>query len=203
MNFSLLTIFLPLLLIVSVELCQAKKTDKDKKKEGKPAKPKKDLRDYTDADLERLYEEWEENDDEPLPPDEIPEYMRPPQDAPPINIDNIGSMTPDDIMKMSKKGKTVMMFINLSGSPTKNDAEDLTSLWQGALRNNHIQAERYVIEDARAIFLFHDGAQAWDAKSFLLEQDGIAEIQLEGQNYPGKGAKEKEDSKSKAKKQEL
>lgn len=45
-------------------------------------------------------------------------------------------------MKMSKKGKTVMMFVNLAGNPTKNEGEDLTSLWQSALRNNHIQAER-------------------------------------------------------------
>jgi len=59
-----------------------------------------------------------------------------------------------------------------------------------------------VIEDARAIFLFPDGAQAWDAKSFLMEQDGIAEIQLEGQNYPGKGAKDKK-AKTKDKKEEL
>lgn len=52
-------------------------------------------------------------------------------------------MGPDEIMKMTKKGKTVMMFINLAGSPTRNECEDLSSLWQGALRNNHIQAERY------------------------------------------------------------
>lgn len=31
----------------------------DGKTEDKKPKPKKDLRDYTDADLERLYEEWE------------------------------------------------------------------------------------------------------------------------------------------------
>ena len=40
-------------------------------------KKKKDIRDFTDADLERLYEEWEENDDEPLPDDEKPEHLRP------------------------------------------------------------------------------------------------------------------------------
>lgn len=32
----------------------------------------KDIRDYNDADLERLLDQWEENDDEPLPPDELP-----------------------------------------------------------------------------------------------------------------------------------
>ncbi|ODN03034.1 LDLR chaperone MESD [Orchesella cincta] len=180
-------------LVLLVLIAQIVKTeDKVGKKEQKP---KKDLRDYTDADLERLYDQWEENDDEPLPEDELPEYMRPPKEGPPINFDNVGNMNPDDIMKMTKKGKTVMMFINLSGSPQRHESEELTSLWQGALRNNHIQAERYVIEDTRAIFLFHDGAQAWDAKTFLLEQDGIAEIQLEGQAFPGKGTKAKAKSK--------
>lgn len=31
-----------------------------------------DIRDYSDADLERLYSQWEE-DDEPIPPDELPD----------------------------------------------------------------------------------------------------------------------------------
>lgn len=43
-----------------------------KKKEEKPDWAKKDIRDFNDADLERLLEQWEENDDEPLPPDELP-----------------------------------------------------------------------------------------------------------------------------------
>lgn len=30
---------------------------------GEKAKKKKSLADYTEADLERLYDEWEENDD--------------------------------------------------------------------------------------------------------------------------------------------
>lgn len=51
-------------------------------------------------------------------------------------------MSPDEIMKLTKKGKTVMMFVNLNGSPNRQETEELTSLWQGALRNNHIQAER-------------------------------------------------------------
>ncbi|CAL8137922.1 unnamed protein product [Orchesella dallaii] len=189
-DFSVISITLVILVLVAQFV---KTEDKVGKKEEKPKK--KDLRDYTDADMERLYDQWEENDDEPLPPDELPEYMRPPKEGPPIDFDNIGKMNPDDIMKMTKKGKTVMMFVNLAGSPLRHESEDLTSLWQGALRNNHIQAERYVVEDTRAIFLFHDGAQAWDAKTFLLEQDGIAEIQLEGQVYPGKGTKAKPKAK--------
>jgi len=169
----------------------SKKSDPEKR----PDWAKKDVRDFSDADLERLYDQWEE-DEEPLPPDELPEHLRPP---PPqqagFDINKISSMKPDDIMKMTKKGKTVMMFINVDGKPTRDECESLTSLWQSALRNNHIQAERYVIEDNRAIFLFSDGAQAWEAKEFLLEQDGLTSITLEGQTHEskkkGKGTSDK------------
>ncbi len=43
-----------------------------------------------------------------------------------------------------------------------------------------------MIEDNRAIFLFHDGAQAWDAKIFLVEQERLKELTLEGQVHKGK-----------------
>lgn len=42
-----------------------------KKTKEKPDWAKKDVRDYNDADLERLYDQWEE-DEEPLEPDELP-----------------------------------------------------------------------------------------------------------------------------------
>ena len=41
---------------------------------GKEEK-KKDIRDYSDADFERLYEQWEE-DEEELPEDEKPEHLK-------------------------------------------------------------------------------------------------------------------------------
>ena len=37
---------------------------------------KKDVRDFSDADMERLYQEWEENDDEEIPEDEKPDYEK-------------------------------------------------------------------------------------------------------------------------------
>lgn len=43
---------------------------KKAKDEEKPKWAKKDIRDYSDADMERLLEQWEE-DEEPLPPDEV------------------------------------------------------------------------------------------------------------------------------------
>jgi len=65
-----------------------------------------------------------------------------------------------------------------------------------------------VIDDARAIFLFQDGAQAWDAKNFLIGEERVDSVTLENQVYPGKFQKSKDsdssDSKTKSnKKSEL
>lgn len=45
---------------------------------------------------------------------------------------------------------------------------------------------RYLIADDRAIFMFRDGAQAWDAKDFLIEQERCQEVTIENKQYPGK-----------------
>lgn len=45
---------------------------------------------------------------------------------------------------------------------------------------------RYVMEDNRAVLRFQDGSQAWDAKAFLLEQDRLKELTLEGQIWGGR-----------------
>lgn len=43
-----------------------------------------------------------------------------------------------------------------------------------------------MIEDNRAIFTFQDGSDAWEAKDFLLKQEEVSNILLEGQSYNGK-----------------
>lgn len=59
-----------------------------------------------------------------------------------MNFDpsNIGD--PEQLLKMSKKGRTLMMFVQVKDELTPEKAEDITKLWQSALYNNHIQAER-------------------------------------------------------------
>ena len=49
------------------------------------------------------------------------------------------------MLKLTKKGKTLMTFVQVSGNPTRSEAEELTKLWQSALWNNHIQAEKYAL----------------------------------------------------------
>merc|ERR1712115_752446 len=95
---------------------------------------------------------------------------------------------------------TVMMFVRVTDFVDKAETEEVTSLWQTGLYNNQIQAERFVIEDDRVMFMFRDGAYAWEAKDFLIEQERCEEVQLEQQTYKGNFAVNKDDSKKKDKK---
>ncbi|CAG0919429.1 unnamed protein product [Notodromas monacha] len=162
-----------------------------KKREGedKPTWAKKDVRDYTDADLERLFDQWEE-DEEPLEPDELPEHLRP---RPNIDMSQLDFSDPEKIMQMTKKGQTVMAFVRVSGNPTAEETKEVTSIWQQALWNNHIQAEQYPVDDNRVIFLFKDGSQAWKAKDFLLTQEKCADVTIEGKTYPSPNEKKLND----------
>ncbi|XP_058802544.1 LDLR chaperone boca [Phymastichus coffea] len=150
----------------------------------KPKRIGKDVRDMTDADLEHLLDQWEENE-EPLEPDELPEYLRP---QPKIDLSNVDFSNPDNILKVSKKGKSIMMFIDVNPELSELEADSILRIWQTSLQNNHIVAERYPIDAKRAIFMFRDGAQAVDAKNFLIEQAECSHVTLEGQNYVGKHA---------------
>ncbi|KAL0838887.1 hypothetical protein ABMA28_016908 [Loxostege sticticalis] len=163
--------------------------------EEKPEWAKKDIRDFSDADMERLFDQWEE-DEEPLPEDELPEYMRKP---PSIDITQMDMTNPESVLQATKKGQTLMMFVTVANKPSKARTEELTKIWQAGLWSNHIQAERYLIDDDRAIFMFKDGSQAWTAKEYLLEQDELKDVQLESQTFHGK----KPDVRNKAVRDEL
>lgn len=52
-----------------------------------------------------------------------------------------------------------------------------------------------MVDDDRAIFMFRDGSQAWEAKSFLVEQERCSSVTIENKVYPGKGSNEKVGSK--------
>jgi hypothetical protein len=46
---------------------------------------------------------------------------------------------PESIMKMSKKGKTVMMFVRVNQFVDREETEEITSIWQTGLYNNQVQ----------------------------------------------------------------
>ena len=106
----------------------------------------KDIRDYNDADLERLFDQWEENE-EPLPDDELPEHLR--KQSPQIDMTKMDFSNPENVLKLSKKGKTLMSFVSVDDNPTRDETESITSLWQSSLQNNHIIADRFIVDDNR------------------------------------------------------
>ena len=67
---------------------------------------------FSDRDLEKLYEQWEE-DEEPLPVDELPEWdPRKPRKG--IDLSDMSKYNePEDFLKASKKGQSVMMFVRV------------------------------------------------------------------------------------------
>ena len=162
----------------------------------------KDVRDYSDADMHKLLEEWDK-DEEPIPPDELPDG-HPDKPRPPLDITKIKNINdPDEIMKISKKGQTVMLFVKVSDfNGDRDEVGELTSLWQTGLMNNHVTSERFQIEDDRVMFLFHDGADAWEAKDFFIEQERCEEVQLEQKTYHGKYANSQEPKEEKKEKKE-
>lgn len=169
-------VFLLLFLLINVCFIYSKKAKE------KPEWAKKDIRDYNDADMERLLDQWEE-DEEPLEPDELPEHLRP---MPNIDLTKINQENPEDLLQMTKKGRTLMTFVQVDGKLTRDETEEITKLWQASLWNNHIQAERYLVDNNRAIFLFKDGSQAWSAKDFLVEQEQCESVTIESKVYHGK-----------------
>lgn len=190
---------IPVSLLVSVLfivnlLWHVASADSNNKNNNDSAKKKKKLpKDplyITDVDLENLYDEWEESDDEKLPPDELPPHKRPP---PPMSIPKEGDINndlfkdPQKLLMASKKGKTVMAFVTVANNPSKEDTELLTQRWQVGLTNMHMKCERFVVSDDRAIFVFEDGLLAFEAKEYLLSQPELKEYSIDNQSWQGKG----------------
>ncbi|XP_042561301.1 LRP chaperone MESD [Clupea harengus] len=147
-------------------------------------KKKKDIRDYNDADMARLLEQWEEDDD--IEEGDLPEHKRSP---PPIDFSKVDPSKPEELLKMSKKGKTLMVFASVSGDPTEKETEEISSLWQSSLFNANYDIQRFVVGSNRAIFMLRDGSFAWEIKDFLVAQDRCEDVTVEGQVFPGKAAK--------------
>lgn len=78
-------------------------------------------------------------DEEPLEPDELPEHLRP---MPKIDMSNLNVQDPESLLLQTKKGRTLMTFVQVANNPGRDATEEITKLWQTSLWNNHIQAER-------------------------------------------------------------
>ncbi|XP_041842633.1 LRP chaperone MESD isoform X1 [Melanotaenia boesemani] len=173
-----------LLLLSSFLLCVLCSDSKDKPKK------KKDIRDYNDADMARLLEQWEKDDD--IEEGDLPEHRRSP---PPIDFSKVDPSKPEEMLKMSKKGRTLMVFATVSGDPSEKETEEITGLWQGSLFNANYDIQRFVVGSNRVIFMLRDGSMAWEVKDFLVAQERCSDVTVEGQVFPGKAAR-KSDSKN-------
>lgn len=80
--------------------------------------------------------------DDDIEEGDLPEHKRPPA---PIGFSKIDPGKPESILKLTKKGKTLMMFVTVSGNPTEKETEEITSLWQGSLFNANYDVQRYAI----------------------------------------------------------
>ncbi|PIK62160.1 putative LDLR chaperone boca-like isoform X1 [Apostichopus japonicus] len=154
---------------------------------------KKDIRDYNDADMERLYQQWEENDDEEPDPDDLSPYDKP---KPKIDLSKLNTKDPEAMMKMTKRGQPIMMFVSLSGNPTKEETEKISSRWQEQLFNANFNFKRYVVGDDRLLFHIDDGSWAFDIKNFLIDQDRCKDVTIDQQIYYGRGSGRKVDNKA-------
>uniref|UniRef100_A0A7N8X1T4 LRP chaperone MESD n=1 Tax=Mastacembelus armatus TaxID=205130 RepID=A0A7N8X1T4_9TELE len=124
---------------------------------------------------------------------DLPEHRRSP---PPIDFSKVDPSKPEELLKMSKKGRTLMVFATVSGDPTEKETEEITGLWQGSLFNANFDIQRFVVGSNRVIFMLRDGSLAWEVKDFLVSQERCIDVTVEGQVFPGKAAK-KDDAKYK------
>ncbi|CAB3976709.1 Hypothetical predicted protein [Paramuricea clavata] len=118
-------------------MCETEDMDKEKTKIGK------DVLDYTESDMYRLAEQWDENDEEFDPEDYDDNDPRKPPPKQEGGFDP--SQFKDDpmaMLKLSKKGKTVMIFVQVVVKFDKKEADELTQRWHNSLFNAQYQIQR-------------------------------------------------------------
>ncbi|XP_033725677.1 LDLR chaperone boca-like [Pecten maximus] len=186
-------VFILLFLVNYVVLAS---NDKKEKKEDNIAGEKwkkKKIQDYSEADMERLFDQWEDNDEDELEEDELPEWKREP---PKVDLSQMDPTNPEAMLKMSKKGKTLMMFATISGGPTQRETEQISQLWHTSLFNANYDTQRFVVSEDRVIFMLSDGSQAWEVKDFLVKQERCKEVTIEGKSYDGAAVQNADDNKT-------
>ena len=81
----------------------------------------------------------QENDD-PLPDDELPEWKR---DQPKIDLSQINPNDPESMLQATKKGKTIMMFASVSGNLAASILTEFTVSETIAYHNVHFIYNNY------------------------------------------------------------
>ena len=54
----------------------------------------------------------------------------------------------------TKREKPVFLSVKVGGNPTRKEAEDIAGIWETGLWNNHVHADRFMLGDDTAAYLF-------------------------------------------------
>lgn len=83
----------------------------------------------------------QENDEDYDEDEDAEPWKKPP---PKINMDEVfkAGGNKEDIIKATKKGQPLMIFVSVAGNPTRKETERISALWQTSLNNNNIQVQR-------------------------------------------------------------
>lgn len=103
--------------------------------------------------------------DDDIEEGDLPEHKRPPA---PIDFSKIDPGKPESILKLTKKGKTLMMFVTVSGNPTEKETEEITSLWQGSLFNANYDVQRWAVVNKDEVLAFTEPLLHFSRQSFQL-----------------------------------
>ena len=112
----------------------------------------KNINQYSESDFDLLYDQWEENDDEKIPNDELP-YGHPDRpDYSNIKMEDFDFKDPSSVKKFSNMKKNIFVIATLTGNPSREETEEISGLWMQGLFNNHIDLQRFILEDDQVMF---------------------------------------------------
>lgn len=103
-----------------------------------------------------------------------------------------GKIDPQTLLKQSKKGKPIMVFVGVRGQPDQTYTEQVSSRWMQSLQNAHITVQRYIVAPDRVLFMVDDGSKAWDIKNYLTTLTECTTVSFEQLSFDCKHDKKKE-----------
>ena len=79
---------------------------------------------------------------------------------------------------------------------SEKEADAISDVWHTGIKNGGIGVQRFSVGDNRFIFMFEDGAEAFKAKSFIIDQPECLSVEIENQKtigraHPDYGKKDK------------
>ncbi|KAI4877007.1 hypothetical protein NFI96_023402, partial [Prochilodus magdalenae] len=152
-------------------------------------KKKKDIRDYNDADMARLLEEWEKDDD--IEEGDLPDAQK--IHPTPHRLLQSGPSKPEELLMMSrKKGEDPdVVRIRVWESYGEGDGRDYQPVagkpLQRQLRCSEVACRAVTALQPRSSSCWRcDGSYAWEVKDFLINQDRCEDVTVEGTGvFPG------------------